>query len=442
MALINHEKKEINAKIVYYGPGLSGKTTNIKFIYEKMKPEFRGKLKVLNTNSGKMLFFDFMRPDQIGIQDYAVRFHIYTVPGEVSDFSIWKTVLKGTDGLVFVADSDAYKLPDNLQSYEKLKEYLDTLPGDTREFPCIFQCNKQDIEGATSLQEMKEMLHSTDLPMIPASTKKGEGILNTLSTIVKMVIQNLQNFPLGEKEEESAVVTETESPQAAYTGDNVLSSEPVSQSSPDLEEVNPYETFQEIAPERRFFFSPETGVTLGARDAEPTENIDTMETTAETCSMAENLQPIEAPLTEPPPIKEDSAFEPIQETPAAEEFSFTQETEQISNEIYLSEENTQYESTQLTETPSMEEESSFEPVREIVPEGEVFINSEMGLAVGGQLTADAAETEERLQESTDIDLSGEMELVAPGHFRLPVTIKFGQEIKTLTINLKLSVETP
>jgi signal recognition particle receptor subunit beta len=390
MALINHEKKEINAKIVYYGPGLSGKTTNIKFIYEKMKPEFRGKFKLLNTNSGKMLFFDFMRPDQIGIQNYDVRFHIYTVPGEISDFSIWKTVLKGTDGLVFVADSDPYKLPDNLQSYEKLKEYLETLPADTRDFPCILQCNKQDIPGATLLEEMKDLLHSTDLPMIPATTSKGEGILNTLSTIVKLVIQKLQNVPLSEKEEETDAGAETEPASPAFTSENILSSEQPLQMSPGMEEENAFETIREIPTERKFSFTPEMGVTLGEQPAD--------------------------------------------------EFD-AQETEQISSEIYLTGENLQYDSAPLTEPPPIEDERTFEPVQEIMPDQEFSIAPEMGVTSEEQ-PADAAETQTMEQISTEIDLAGEMEQVAPGCFRLPVTIKFGNEIKTLAIDLKLSVEIP
>ncbi len=389
MALINHEKKEINAKIVYYGPGLSGKTTNIKFIYEKMKPEFRGKFKLLNTNSGKMLFFDFMRPDQIGVQNYDVRFHIYTVPGEISDFSIWKTVLKGTDGMVFVADSDPYRLADNLQSYEKLKEYLETLPEDTRDFPCILQCNKQDIAGATLLEEMKDLLHSTDLPMIPATTSKGEGILNTLSTIVKLVVQKLQNITLTEKEDDAEAIAEMESPSPAIASEDILSSEQPLQMTSDMEEENAFEPVREIHAERKFSFSPETGVILG-----------------------------EQPATE----------------------LDAQETAHISSEIYLSGENYQYESTPLTEPPPFEEEKTFEPVQEIIPDGEFS----MAPNIEGSSEEQPAAVEPQLMEqiSTEIDLAGEMEQIAPGSFRLPVTIKFGNEIKTLAIDLKLSVEVP
>jgi signal recognition particle receptor subunit beta len=390
MALINHEKKEINAKIVYYGPGLSGKTTNIKFIYDKMKPEFRGKFKLLNTNSGKMLFFDFMRPDQIGIKDYDVRFHIYTVPGEISDFSIWKTVLKGTDGLVFVADSEPYKLPDNLQSYEKLKEYMETLPEDTRDFPCILQCNKQDIPGATSLEEMKDLLHSTDLRMIPASTRKGEGVLNTLSTIVKMVIQKLQNIPLSETEEEAVVVTEPEAVQPSFAGENVLSCEPPLQMSTEMEEEVTLEPALEIPAEHEFPYAQELGSATG--------------------------------------IQSEDSFN-------------IQETGHFPGEINLTGENLQYGTASLTEPPPIIEESDFEPVQEITPEQEFSIASEIGLTIAQHHT-DAAEISEAGQPPMEIDFAGEMELVAPGHFRLPVTIKFGRDVKTLSLDLKLSVEIP
>ena len=210
MAIVNHTKKEINAKIVYYGPGLSGKATNLKFIYEKMKPEFRGMLRFLNTQSGKMYFFDFMRPDQMGIEDYNIRFHIYTVPGEVIDFAIWKTVLKGADGLVFVADSDPEKLSSNLDSLKSLTGYMGAMSTGLHEIPCIFQCNKQDLSGAFAPAELKKILDVENLPMIPAVAQKGEGVLNTLSTIVKMVMQKLRETPLGIEQEETTVTAAPE----------------------------------------------------------------------------------------------------------------------------------------------------------------------------------------------------------------------------------------
>jgi uncharacterized protein len=217
MAIVNHAKKEINAKIVYYGPGLSGKTTNIKFIHEKMKPEYRGMFKFINTQSGKMYFFDFMRPDQIGIKDYNIRFHIYTVPGEVMDYAIWKTVLKGADGLAFIVDSAPDKLSSNMESLKNLTDYLGTLSMGLPEMPCVFQCNKQDIPGALTPQELKTLLSVEDHHAIPAVAQKGEGVLNTLSTIVKLVMQKLRETPLGIEEEDVAVAA---APEPVFTNDD------------------------------------------------------------------------------------------------------------------------------------------------------------------------------------------------------------------------------
>lgn len=387
MALINHEKKEINAKIVYYGPGSSGKTSNIKYIYEKMKPEFRGKLKLLNTNSGKMLFFDFMRPDQIGIRDYAVRFHIYTVPGEISDFSVWKTVLKGTDGLVFVADSGQNRFSDNLQSFEKLNEYLDTFQDELRDFPLILQCNKQDLPGAASIEEMKDLLHTTDLPTIPASTKKGEGILNTLSTIVKMVIQKLQQSPPDVTEENEASAVELDNEQSGLPEQNVFSGVSL---SPMPTAMNEEEALQPvIEPAVKLDISPDTNmeINIGEQPADAVEIQESGNQFAEISLPDEIIRFDEAPLTELSIVEEESVLEPVQLQMPAQELSF----------------------------------ASGEGIPAPEPSTET---------VGFDGTEPIA---------AEIDFAGDIKPVAPGHFLLPVVIKFGRETKTVDIDLKLSV---
>jgi signal recognition particle receptor subunit beta len=371
MALVHHEKKEINAKIVYYGPGLSGKTTNLKYLYEKMKPEYRGQLKFLNTKSGKMLFFDFMRPDQIGINGYDVRFHIYTVPDETTDFAIWKTVLKGMDGLVFVADSEPYRLPDNLLSLEKLNEYLQTQEKGIEDVPCLFQCNKQDIPGATTLEEMKDILRATDYHMIPASAQKGEGVLNTLSTIVKMVVQGLREAPPAVEKDETHA-PRTEEPVSTYAGINTTETTPETPSSP-IEEIMP-EIASVAAPSQEFMTDNADILTEDETVAFSEQHEETVATEIET-----NPEPEEEFICEQPP-----AF-----------ISFTG----------------------FTAAPAIHSEESEELERPV-------------------------EETESSPQATEIDFAGEFEQLAPGHLRLPITVKFGQDMKRISINLKLSVETP
>lgn len=210
MALVNDVKKEIHAKIVFFGPGGSGKTTNLEFIYSKLKPEYRGKFKFMNTPSGRIVFFDFMRPELAGIKDFSVRFHIYTVPGDVTDAAIWKNVLKGADGVVFVADLEPSRLLENRRSLESLKEMLSGYGAALGDTPCLFQCNKKDVIDASSIEQVQSLLDTADFRTVPASARSGEGVLPTLSEMVKMVLQKLRDLPLGLEEETPVVPPEPE----------------------------------------------------------------------------------------------------------------------------------------------------------------------------------------------------------------------------------------
>jgi len=201
MALVNDAKKEIHAKIVYYGPAKAGKTTNLEFIYNKLKPEYRGKFKFLNTPGGRMVFFDFMRPELAGIKDYSLHFHIYTVPGDVVDDAVWKNVLKGVDGIVFVADMDPAKMLENRRSLDDLRAHLAVHNTKLEELPCIFQLNKKDLAGDMTPEDMKNLLESGEALLLPAAARSAEGVLPTLSEMVKLILQRLRDTPLGEEEQ-------------------------------------------------------------------------------------------------------------------------------------------------------------------------------------------------------------------------------------------------
>ena len=197
MALVNYATREINAKIVYYGPGLSGKTTNIQSVYEKIRPDNKGKLISLSTQGDRTLFFDFL-PVELGkIKGFRTRFHLYTVPGQVFYNSTRKLVLKGTDGVVFVADSQKMMMNENVQSFENLKQNLTDMGIDAADFPLVIQYNKRDLPGAATVEEMEDYLNPKGLPYFEASAVKGEGVLPTLTAMVKFILHSLKHDPEG-----------------------------------------------------------------------------------------------------------------------------------------------------------------------------------------------------------------------------------------------------
>jgi signal recognition particle receptor subunit beta len=195
MALVNHAKREANAKIVYFGPGLSGKTTNLNYIYRKLKSEHRGKLKSMNIQKDRMLFFDFALPDQGNVGGYDVRFHIYTLVGEVTNDAAWKMVLKGADGVVFVADSSPERMAANRESVKSLQQIMSGYGRNLADLPMVLQCNKRDAAVALSLEEMKS-LSPGGCPVVPAIADKGEGVLDSLFNMVKTVVKKLRESGL------------------------------------------------------------------------------------------------------------------------------------------------------------------------------------------------------------------------------------------------------
>ena len=191
MSMINYASREINCKIVYYGPGLCGKTTNLEYIYEKVAPNTRGKLISLATETERTLFFDFLPVDLGAIRGFKTRFHLYTVPGQVYYNASRKLILKGVDGVVFVGDSQVERLDANIESMHNLYENLAEYGLDLREIPFVIQYNKRDLPNISSLDELQRELNPNGVPHFEAVAVRGIGVFDTLKAVSKLVIKSL-----------------------------------------------------------------------------------------------------------------------------------------------------------------------------------------------------------------------------------------------------------
>ncbi len=193
MSFLNYSTREINFKIVYYGPGLSGKTTNIKYIYEKIKKDNKGKLVSLATETERTLFFDFFPLDLGTIKEYKVRFHLYTVPGQIYYSASRKLILKGVDGLVFVADSQTERYEANLESIQDMLENLRDYKIDFSTIPYVLQLNKRDLPNVTPANELIKVLRKKEEPVLEAVAYKGDGVVDTLKAISKLIMTEVKN---------------------------------------------------------------------------------------------------------------------------------------------------------------------------------------------------------------------------------------------------------
>jgi signal recognition particle receptor subunit beta len=192
MTFINYASREINCKLVYYGPGLCGKTTNIQHIYEKTVPGSKGKLISLATETDRTLFFDFLPLNLGSIRGFKVRFHLYTVPGQVFYDASRKVILKGVDGIVFVADSQEMRMDANLESVRNLEQNLKDQGYELKNIPYVLQCNKRDMDTAVSMEEMTRLLQHQGEPVFEAVATDGTGVFETLKSLAKLVLAELK----------------------------------------------------------------------------------------------------------------------------------------------------------------------------------------------------------------------------------------------------------
>jgi mutual gliding-motility protein MglA len=192
MSFINRMSKEINCKIVYYGAGLCGKTANLNYVFAATKPESRGKMISLETETERTLFFDFLPLDLGKVGDYKVRFHLYTVPGQVFYDASRKLILKGADGIIFCVDSQEARLEANIESLENLEQNLNAYNNSLAKTPHIVQYNKRDMPGILPVDELRAQLNPHNAPEFEAVAKTGAGVFDTLKGLAKIVLTQLK----------------------------------------------------------------------------------------------------------------------------------------------------------------------------------------------------------------------------------------------------------
>lgn len=192
MSFINYSSREINCKIVYYGPGLCGKTTNLQFIYRKTRPEAKGKMITLATETERTLFFDFLPLSLGDIKGFKTRFHLYTVPGQIFYDASRKLILKGVDGIVFVADSQAERMDANMESFDNMRINLEEQGYSLSQIPYVVQYNKRDLPNVVPVTELKKVINTESVPDFEAVACDGAGVFETLKAIVKLVLIELK----------------------------------------------------------------------------------------------------------------------------------------------------------------------------------------------------------------------------------------------------------
>src|SRR5271169_584277 len=192
MSFINYMAREINCKLVYYGPGLCGKTTNLQYIYERTNPDHKGKMISLATETERTLFFDFL-PLSLGeIRGFKTRFHLYTVPGQVFYDASRKLILKGVDGVIFVADSQIERMEANFETMENLQEHLKEHNLNFGTIPYVLQLNKRDLPNAMPVPELTKQLQKKGEPVLEGVAIQGVGVFETLKELAKLVLAELK----------------------------------------------------------------------------------------------------------------------------------------------------------------------------------------------------------------------------------------------------------
>jgi signal recognition particle receptor subunit beta len=260
MALFNYATRELSAKIVYYGPGLSGKTTNIEMVHRILRADQKGRLISLPTETDRTLFFDFLPVDLGQIRGFKVRFHLYTVPGQVFYNATRRLVLQGVDGVVFVADSQVEMAQSNEESLKNLVENLAGYGKKLEEIPFAMQYNKRDLRNVSTVQEMNARLNTMNAPVFEGIAKDGVGVSETLVAISRLVFSHLRKTLL--------LPAETTEREDAGRRDEARIEKPLPSAEEPLEEISDLEEIQEVAETRE---AAETQEAIGAQEPQPAQ---------------------------------------------------------------------------------------------------------------------------------------------------------------------------
>ncbi len=191
MSMINYASREINCKVVYYGTGLGGKTTNLEHIYSRVNPDTKGKMISLATETERTLFFDFLPLDLGEVKGFKTRFHLYTVPGQVYYNASRRLILKGVDGIVFVADSQKERAEANIEAMHNLYENLESYGYDLESIPFVIQYNKRDLPNVLPVEQLRAQLNPNDVPDHEGVATEGSGVFETLTSVSKLVVSAL-----------------------------------------------------------------------------------------------------------------------------------------------------------------------------------------------------------------------------------------------------------
>jgi len=191
MSMINYASREINCKVVYYGTGLGGKTTNLEYVYSRVNPDSKGKMISLATETERTLFFDFLPIDLGEVRGFKTRFHLYTVPGQVYYNASRRLILKGVDGIIFVADSQSERAEANIEAMHNLYENLESYGYDLSQIPFVIQYNKRDLSNTIPADELRAQLNPAGVADYEAVAIEGKGVFETLKSVSKAVVKNL-----------------------------------------------------------------------------------------------------------------------------------------------------------------------------------------------------------------------------------------------------------